>query len=54
MRWLGPIDRKWSNQNALIAVRIRPLSGTGSSITTSNALHPVGGDHHAASRRRAS
>ena len=38
MRWLGPIDRKWSNQNALIAVRIRPLSGTGSSITTSNAL----------------
>ncbi len=38
MRWLGAIDRKWSNQKALIAVRMRPLSGTGSSITTSNAL----------------
>ncbi len=37
-RWLDATSDSSSNQNALMAVRIRPLSGTGSAMTTSNAL----------------
>src|SRR3954469_6460630 len=36
-RWLATTGASSSNQNALMAVRIRPLSGMGSAITTSNA-----------------
>ncbi len=37
IRWFGAMSPRWSNQKTLIAVRMRPLSGTGSCITTSNA-----------------
>jgi hypothetical protein len=36
-RWLPTTPSNLSNQNADMAVSTRPLSGTGSSITTSNA-----------------
>ncbi len=37
-RWFGATSASNSNQNALMAVSTRPLSGTGSAITTSKAL----------------
>ena len=36
-RWLPATSARCANQKADIAVSTRPLSGTGSSITTSNA-----------------
>ena len=36
-RWLGATSAIWSSQNAVMAVSTRPLSGTGSGITTSKA-----------------
>ena len=45
MRWLGATSASWSNQNAVMAVSTRPLSGMGSVEHDVEGGDAVGGDH---------